>query len=34
MFEGRGRHDEDFTPLVPKTYDLPELPWSPAGKLE
>ncbi|WP_246179405.1 RHE_PE00001 family protein [Microvirga thermotolerans] len=35
MFESRGRYDdEDFAPLVPKTYDLPDLPWSLAGKLE
>lgn len=34
MFERQGHYDEDFAPLVPKTYDLPELPWSLAGRLE
>jgi hypothetical protein len=35
MFEGRGRYDDgDFAPFVPKTYDLPELPWSLDGVID
>ncbi|MBB4039819.1 hypothetical protein GGR34_001466 [Microvirga flocculans] len=34
MFERQGHYDEDFARLVPRTYDLPELPWSLAGRLE
>jgi hypothetical protein len=35
MFEGRGRYDdEDFAPLVSKTYNLPKLPWFVAERLE
>lgn len=34
MFERQGHYDEAFARLVPRTYDLPELPWSLAGRLE
>jgi hypothetical protein len=34
MLESGERYDDDFAPLAPKTYNLPDLPRSLAGKLE
>lgn len=34
MFEGSGHDEAHFAPLAPKIYELPELPWSLAGRLE